>query len=248
MATHPHAPPSRTNRGSVLLGMLVAAWLGVASASAQQTGSITGTITDKSGGQTLNGVQVSVDGTNRGALTDGRGRYTITGVPVGTHTVRATFIGYRTETAQVVVAAGQAATVNFTLGVSAVSLDEIVVTGTAGAVEKRQLGATISTVNVQNVQELVPVTDMGSVLQARVPGLRSIGVVGGVGTSKDLRIRGTSSFSLGQRPVIYIDGVKIDTNQREWQGMGTSCCSYSGGAGVDRLHDLNPNDIENASR
>jgi len=69
-------------------------------------------------------------------------------------------------------------------------------------------------------------------------------VVGGVGTSKDLRIRGTSSFSLGQRPVIYIDGVKVDTNQREWDGMGTSCCSYSGGAGVDRLHDLNPNDIE----
>jgi TonB-dependent starch-binding outer membrane protein SusC len=65
-----------------------------------------------------------------------------------------------------------------------------------------------------------------------------------VGASKDLRIRGTSSFSLGQRPVIYIDGVKIDNRQGEWNVQASSCCSYSGGAGVDRLNDLNPNDID----
>jgi outer membrane cobalamin receptor len=80
--------------------------------------------------------------------------------------------------------------VNFELGVSAVSLDEVVVTGTAGAVEKKQLGATVSTVSVANVQEKVPVTDISSVLQARIPGIRSIGTVGGVGASRDLRIRG----------------------------------------------------------
>lgn len=241
---HVQTPPARARFGRSLAGFVLVALVVVAPASAQQTGSITGMITDRSGGQALNGVQVSVDGSSRGALTDARGRYTIQAVPAGPVTVRATFIGYRTETTQTTVAAGQAATVNFMLGVSAVSLDEVVVTGTAGAAAKKELGATIATVSVANVQERVPVTDMGSVLQARVPGLRSVGVVGGVGTSKDLRIRGTSSFSLGQRPVIYIDGVKVDTNQREWQQMGTSCCSFSGGAGVDRLHDLNPNDIE----
>ena len=226
-------------------GAIAAAILLTIPVSAQQgTGSVTGTVVDKSGRAPLNGVQVSIDGTQRGALTDARGRYTITGVPVGARTVRAQYIGYRTETQAVTVSAGQAATATFELGVSAVSLDEVVVTGTAGAVEKKQLGATVSTVSVANIQERVPVADIGSVMQARIPGLRSIGVVGGVGTSKDLRIRGTSSFELGQRPVIYIDGVKIDSKQTEWTGMGTSCCSYSGGAGVDRLHDLNPNDID----
>src|SRR5690606_26346602 len=90
----------------------------------------------------------------------------------------------------------------------------------------------------------VPVSVISSVLQARIPGVRSIGTVGGVGDSRDLRIRGTSSFEMGQRPVIYIDGIKVDNRQEEWSGMGTSCCSYSGGAGTDRLNDLNPNDIE----
>ncbi|MGH7463303.1 MAG: TonB-dependent receptor plug domain-containing protein, partial [Longimicrobiales bacterium] len=77
-----------------------------------------------------------------------------------------------------------------------------------------------------------------------IPGVRSIGTVGSVGASRDLRIRGTSSFGLGQRPVIYIDGVKVDARQGEWAAMGSSCCSFSGGAGVDRLNDLNPNDID----
>ena len=212
--------------------------------SAQQTGSISGTVIDKSTRAPLNGVQVSIEGTTRGGLSDARGRFTIPNVAAGSARVRAMYIGYRTEIVPVTVAAGQAATANFELGVSAVSLDEVVVTGTGGAATKKQLGATIATVSVAAVQERVPVTDMGGLLQSRVAGVRSIGTVGGVGTSKDLRIRGTTSMNLGQRPVIYIDGVKIDTQQREWAAMGTSCCSYSGGAGTDRLHDLNPNDIE----
>ena len=230
-------------RWASTLGGLFAALL-VALPLSAQTGSIVGTVIDKTGLQPLNGVQVSIDGSTRGTLSDARGRFSIAGIPVGTVTVRATYIGYRTETKLTTVAVGAAATVNFEMGVSAVSLDEVVVTGTAGAVEKKQLGATVSTVSVANVQEKVPVTDVSSVLQARIPGLRSMGTAGGVGASRDLRIRGTSSFSLGQRPVIYIDGVKVDTRQAEWNAMGGSCCSYSGGAGTDRLSDLNPNDIE----
>ncbi|MGH7468753.1 MAG: TonB-dependent receptor domain-containing protein [Longimicrobiales bacterium] len=231
-------------RCSELAGLILAAALALPVAG-QQAGSITGTVVDKAGRQPLNGVQVSVDGTTRGGLTDARGRYTIAGVALGQHTVRATYIGYRTETQQVAVAGPQAATLDFEMGVSAVSLDEVVVTGTAGAVEKKQLGATVSTVSVANVQERMPVMDVGTVLQSRLPGVRSVGTVGGVGASRDLRIRGTSSMQLGQRPVVYVDGVKVDNRGQEWgSGMGTSCCSFSGGAGVDRLSDLNPNDID----
>ncbi|MEX2284477.1 MAG: TonB-dependent receptor [Gemmatimonadota bacterium] len=237
---HLHAP----TRLSKLISSLVAAFV-FALPVAAQTGSITGTVVDKSGKQPLNGVQLSIEGTQIGTLSDARGRYTIARVPNGQVVVRATYIGYRSETQTVSVSGTTAVTANFELGVSAVSLNEIVVTGTAGAAEKRQLGATIATVSVANIQEKVGgITDVGSVLQSRIAGVRSMGTVGGVGASKDLRIRGTSSFSLGQRPLVYIDGVKIDTRQREWSGMGTSCCSYSGGAGTDRLADLNPNDIE----
>jgi TonB-dependent SusC/RagA subfamily outer membrane receptor len=44
--------------------------------------------------------------------------------------------------------------------------------------------------------------------------------------------------------VVYVDGVRIDTRQTEWGSSGGSCCSFSGGAGEDRLADINPNDIE----
>ena len=80
--------------------------------------------------------------------------------------------------------------------------------------------------------------------------MRSIGTVGGVGAGRELRIRGTDSFSLSQRPVIYIDGIRVDSQQREW-GSGvpgtsfrTTCCAFSGGAGEDRLSDLNPDEID----
>src|SRR5262245_2614236 len=90
------------------------------------TRSITGTVVDKFGRQPLNGVQVNVEGTQRGGLTDARGRFNISGVPAGQVTLRAVYIGYRTERQQVTVASGEGATANFELGVSAVSLDEVV--------------------------------------------------------------------------------------------------------------------------
>ena len=80
--------------------------------------------------------------------------------------------------------------------------------------------------------------------------MRSIGTVGGVGAGRELRIRGTDSFSLSQRPVIYIDGVRVDSRQQEWGSgaagtwFGTTCCAFSGGAGEDRLSDLSPDEID----
>lgn len=212
---------------------------------AAQTGTVTGQITDATSGAPLNGAQVSVDGTTRGALTNAAGRYLIPGVPAGTYTVRVTYLGYRTVEQSVTVTSGASAVQDFGLEISAVTLDEVVVTGTAGAVSRRKLGNSLASVDLSQVSENVPIEGFGEALEARIPGVRSVGVAGGVGASRELRIRGTSSFSLGQRPVIYIDGVRVDANQGEWGSMaGATCCAFSGGAGEDRLSDLNPEEIE----
>lgn len=213
--------------------------------SAQQTGSVTGTVVDATNRAPLSGAQVSIEGTQRGALSDARGRFLILQVPTGPQTVRVTYIGYASQTQEINVGAGQAATVDFELQISAVTLDEVVVTGTAGAVEKRKVGSSMASMNMAQVQENLPVQDFGTALQARIPGVRSVGTVGGVGASRQLQIRGMASLRLDQRPVIYIDGVRVDANQNEWGGMGNAaCCSFSGGAAEDRLSDLNPADIE----
>lgn len=210
-----------------------------------QEGSITGSVTDAVSSAPVDGAQITVEGTPRGALTNSAGRYLITGVPAGTYEVRITHIGYRTVTQSVTVGTGAAAVANFSLDISVVTLDEIVATGTAGEVERRKLGTTVGSVDVASVQDVVPLEGFTQALEARIPGVRSVGTAGGVGAGKSLQIRGITSFELNQRPIIYIDGVRVDTRSTEWGSMaGAACCAFSGGAGEDRLSDLNPDEIE----
>ena len=233
---------------SGVLGLAVGLVLWVGTAAAQQTGVVTGVVVDEATREPINGAQVSVEGTGRGSLTDARGRFLIPNVPPGEHTVRVNNIGFRTHSERVTVTPGETATLSFSLTISAVAMDEVVVTGTAGAVERRKLGNSIASVDVDRAQELNPVESVGAVLEGRIAGVRSLGVVGGVGAARDLRIRGVSSFELGQRPVIYIDGIRVDNEAGEWVGggliSGGTCCAFSGGAGEDRLADINPEDID----
>jgi TonB-dependent SusC/RagA subfamily outer membrane receptor len=212
--------------------------------AAAQGGSVHVSVVDRTNAQPVNGARVVLEGTRFTGTTDGRGELTLSNVPPGTYSVRVLAIGYRSSTQSVTVTLGGTANLNYELGLSAVSLDEIVVTGTGGAVEKRKLGTSLGTVDVSRVQDIVDVTNIGSVLRARIPGVRSVAPSGGVGSSQDLRVRGVSSFSLGQRPIVYIDGVRLDTRSGNWGGGGTTCCGFNGYSGNDRLGDLNPDDIE----
>jgi TonB-dependent SusC/RagA subfamily outer membrane receptor len=214
-------------------------------AAQDATGVITGTVTDRATSQPLQ-VQVQVVGTTLGAGGDERGRYLIRTAPVGARSLRFVRIGYRPEVRQVTVAANDTARVDVAMSMSAVELEAVVTTGTGGAVEKRELGSTMGTLDVARVQELVPVNTLGQALQGRIASVRSVAVGGGVGTAKDLRIRGTSSFTLGQRPIVYLDGVRLDTRAADWTAElgGQACCNFNGGTAEDRLGDINPDDIE----
>ena len=239
--------PIRGVRALSLLAVVAAVAFVWPAQVAAQDGTVTGQVTAATTGQPINGVQVSIVDTNLGGLTNADGRFLVNGVPAGSYTVRAVYVGYGTETQEVSVPAGGAATVDFAMQVSAVAMDEIIVTGTAGAVERRKLGTSAVSLNVTDIAEVIPLSSFSHALEGRIPGVRSIGTVGGVGAGRELRIRGTDSFSLGQRPVIYIDGVRVDARQREWgssAGASTTCCAFSGGAGEDRLSDLSPDEID----
>ena len=233
-----------------LLAVVAAMAFLVPTNAVAQDGTVTGQVTAATTGQPINGAQITILDTQLGVLANAAGRFLINNVPAGTHTVQVVYVGYGTATEEVTVTPGGAATVDFALEVSAVAMDELIVTGTAGAVERRKLGTSAASLNVSDVAEVVPLSDFSQTLEGRIPGVRSIGTVGGVGAGRELRIRGTDSFSLSQRPVIYIDGIRVDSQQREW-GSGipgtsfrTTCCAFSGGAGEDRLSDLNPDEID----
>ena len=212
--------------------------LGVpATAQQQATGTIRGTVTDAVTMRPLSGVQISVPGTGRGALANASGQFLVLNVPTGTVTVRAEIIGYGTQEQQVTVAAGRVAQVEFRLSQSALELDAIVVTGTPGQTQKRALGNSVSQFDASAVTEAVPVPSLQEMLQGRTPGLTLLSSGGGAGDGAQIRLRGSGSLNAGFEPVVYIDGVKIESgNQGGMCGSVTHCTSA--------LESINPNDIE----
>jgi TonB-dependent SusC/RagA subfamily outer membrane receptor len=239
------ASRSRRIRSALRHLAIAATALGfAATTAAAQTGAVAGSIIEASTGRPLQQVRVQIVGNEASlTVTDANGRFLIRSLPAGQATLRAVQIGYRPETRTLAIQDNDTARVDLRLMQSAVELQQVVVTGTGGAVEKRQVGASIGEIDVTKLADQVAIPDVGRMLSAKVAGLRATTVGGGVGSGQDIRIRGTASLSLNQRPAIYVDGVRIDRRATEWFGAG-ACCSFGGGASTDRLGDLNPNDIE----
>jgi Carboxypeptidase regulatory-like domain len=86
---------------------------GVSGFAYTQTGSVTGTVTDASTGQPVDGAKVVVP---RLSLTTGSsGTYTLAGLPAGSYRVTASGYGYHSRTQTVTVTAGQPTTQDFRL-------------------------------------------------------------------------------------------------------------------------------------
>jgi hypothetical protein len=205
----------------------------LSSAAYAQTGVIAGTVTNRSTKRPLNAAQMQVIGVSSGASsTDARGRYVIRGVAAGQYTLRASRIGMLPQNKQITVVAGDTTRADFDMAESAVELSQVVVTGTGGATEKRQIGASIGTIDAAALTEQTAVNDVGRLLEGKISGVRATTVGGGVGTGQDIRIRGVASLSLDQRPAVYIDGVRADKRATEWFSGG-ACCSFGGGASTD---------------
>ncbi len=227
------------------LSWLVAVALAVVglptAALAQSGGTIGGQVVDEATNQPLSNVQIFIPGTSLGTLTNVQGRYTIVNVPAGTAELRATRLGYSSATQTVNVTAGSSTTVNFQLASSAVALDEIVVTGTAGAVQRRAQPAVVSSVDAAGIVERGMAGSVQDLLSSRVPGMQVTQSSGTTGAAQQIRIRGASSISLSNEPLIFIDGVRADSrNQSDASGGGL----WVGGQGQSRLFDINPEDIE----
>ncbi len=221
-------------------GRLAAALLALAFlptlASAQERGTVAGRVTDQSTNAPIAGVQITIAGTQLGTITNNEGRFLLVNVPIGTRTVNATSIGYSAGTETVEVRAGETTTVDFVLQTSAVALEEIVVTGTVGAVQRREQPAVVATINAAQQTEKGTSTNVTDLLTARVPGVQVTSSSGVSGTAQQIRIRGASSITLSNEPLVFIDGIKASNR--------TISDINIGGQGVSQLFDLNPEDIE----
>jgi TonB-linked SusC/RagA family outer membrane protein len=203
------------------------------------TATISGRVIDSLTQQPLGGAEVFLaqGSGGRGVRTAANGRYTITGAPAGTVTLRVRALGFAPKERQVTLIGGQEATFDFALTTRTTQLDEVVVTGTGGAVERRAVGNVIESINADSVLAVAAPRSVEQLIGSRTPGVIMLPATGQVGTGAQIRVRTAGSLSLGTDPIVYIDGVRMDADPS--QGP-----SQRGGAGASRLNDINPDDIE----
>jgi TonB-linked SusC/RagA family outer membrane protein len=237
----------RIRRGCVAAIALGGALLPLAALKAQApTGVVVGQVTDARSAQGIEGVSVEMLGTRLGAITRTDGRFRIAGLPAGNYTMIARRIGYASARQSVTVTVGSEVTANFALQSAAVSLDQVVVTGTAGGQERRTIANTVSTINAADQLVASAAPNITGLINGRAPGV-AIGVTTGrLGAGPDIQIRGRSSLSLSNAPLIYIDGVRVNNDTKTGPvgigGVGSSFGSQNS-AVAGRLNDISPEDI-----
>ncbi|TAF49788.1 MAG: SusC/RagA family TonB-linked outer membrane protein [Runella slithyformis] len=203
---------------------------------------VSGSVTDNAK-QPLAGVSVLVKGTTTGTSTDGSGNYSLN-VPSNS-TLVFSFIGYGSKD----VIVGNQSKINVSLSESAEALQEVVVTALGIKKETKTLGYATATLSPDQINVNRQPNFMNA-LQGKMAGVQisSLGT-GPAGTSK-IRIRGQSSFSGQNSPLIVVNGVPIDnTNFSINSGNNGSDASIGNRSsnnsdGGDGLSSINPDDIE----
>lgn len=214
-----------------LLTLLTLVVFAVPATFAQGTGTITGTVTDAETGETIPGANVALTDLQVGAATNSEGEYTIQDVPVGTHTLRVTFVGYQPFTTEVTIQENQTLTQRVQLQSGAVGLEEVVVTGYGGQQTTGEVTGSISKINTQEL-EGVPAQNVEGLLQGRTSGVSVKATSGNPGSGFQIEVRGQTSINAGSRPLYIVDGVQMSFGQTSEE--------------TDRspLNTLDPSDIE----
>ncbi len=226
--------------------LALSALVGVTVAPAQQR-QITGRVTSTATSEPVAGVNVSVVGTAFGAVTNADGRYAIA-APDAAATLVFRRIGFKRK--EMPVSAGQAAA-DVQLEEDVFNLEAVVVTGQQTGIA-RVNAATSSTVVTGAEITGVPAPAVDRALQGRVPGAYIQQNSGAPGGGTQIQIRGSNTVVGSADPLFVVDGViysdaSISSGLFTVTSSGNPQSTRNDGEkqddSVNRLTDLNPNDI-----
>lgn len=215
--------------------------------AAAQTRTVTGTVTDATTGEPLEDARVLVRGTALGTTTVAGGRFTLRVAPEGALVLNVRRIGY--QPISINIGTGQNE-VTAALTRDLLHLSDVVVTGQATVVERRNLAHAVATVNQEDVSR-VSAQSVEHALQGKVPGAIIASNSGAPGGGVQMRMRGITSINASAEPLYVVDGVvmsnvAIPSNQNAvTRSTGGSNPNLTQDGQVNRIADLNPNDIEN---
>ena len=218
--------------------LLVAATPSISQAQGRE---ITGKVTQTESGAPIAEAIVSLVGQPAGVRTDAAGTYRLR-VPTGEATILVRAIGYKRQSVKVT-----GGTQDFVLEKDVLQLEGVTVTGQATTVDKRNSATAIASVSAEELMK-APAKSVEGNLAGKVTGAAVFENSGTPGGGMQIQIRGATSI-LGQGDPLYvIDGVMVSNAS---VGGGLAAISRSSGSTsstqdqtVNRLADLNPNDVE----
>lgn len=223
---------------AVVLGVLCSA----APVLAQQgTKTVTGTVTGDEG-TPLGAVSVVIKGTQLGTNTNEQGKYTVRVSPGQVLQFR------RIGTSPAERTVGADNVINVVLHSVAANLNAVVVTALGRQVAARSLGTSQQTVSGSAIQQSQRV-DVINALQGRVAGVTVTQSSGNPGASTEITIRGVSSISSSNQPLIVIDGMPVDNQTLNTSALAAGQQSSTDFANrtvdfTNRASDFNPEDVE----
>lgn len=202
--------------------MLVLVAVFASAISYAQLKTVTGKVTDATSGELLPGVTIVVKGTTVGTITNFDGNFSINAEQG--QTLAFSFIGYTSQ--EIVVGTGNV--INVRLQQSVERLDEVVVIG-YGQVKKQDATGSVTAISSDDFN-MGAITSPQELVAGKIAGVQITTGGGAPGEGATIRIRGGSSLSASNDPLIVIDGVPVDNE------------SISGMR--NPLSTIHPNDIE----
>lgn len=196
---------------------------------------VSGRVISGEGREPLLGVNLLVKGTSRGTTTDQDGRYALDNLSASDVLVFS-YLGHLKQE----VTVGNRQTIDVIMTPQAIAGEEVVVIG-YGTQQRKDITSAVSSLQDYAFNQGAT-TDPQNLLQARIPGVQVTQVNGDVGSAPLIRIRGGTSVSAGNEPMIVIDGVPVSSSSTSPGGPGNG--DVIGTNSIDTpLSTLNPSDI-----
>ncbi len=189
-----------------LLHLLVFIFLAVCSIAQDVPKVITGKIVDNATQSPIDGATVKVKNSNAIATTNDKGEFTIK-VPSNESVISITHVGYMVYE----VTVGSSNVLDIRLTAADKAMEEVVVVG-YGTKKRSQVTGAIATIKASQIEDL-SVANLGSALINRIPGVSVNYSSGKPGSTTDINIRNSVTFSGGgltTQPLYVIDGIVIN--------------------------------------
>ncbi len=206
---------------------------------------VTGRVTDQTSGQPVPGAAIQVQGTQIRTSAGDSGTFALQ-VPEGPVTLIVRRIGYQRN--EIVLPPGEAR-LDVALRRDVLQLETQVTTGAATSVARRNAANDVATVSAEQLSR-VTAPSIENVLAGRIAGAQVTANSGAPGGGNQVRLRGVTSVFGSADPLYVVDGV-IVSNEVIESGLNaitaasrTTSNSTNQDNGVNRIADLNPNDIE----